>query len=107
MDNDTRFPSRPDSDLWDGDPRDGDPWEDEREVAPVLELDAVQRTELAAAVQAGLCRDGCDNTLRAAQRWATGAGLRWAPLQEQLAGNGGFCDCEVLVNVLPPPTEPD
>jgi Protein of unknown function (DUF2695) len=74
---------------------------DERPPAtPGLPLDAQQRTALVAAVEAGLRREGCDNTLRSAQRWARSAGLHWPPLRSQLEDNGGFCDCEVLLNVL-------
>jgi hypothetical protein len=31
--------------------------------------------------------------------------VRWPPLRRQLEANGGFCDCEVLLNVLE--AEPD
>jgi Protein of unknown function (DUF2695) len=96
-----------DNDLTFLDEGDGELWADEREAAPVLSLAATQRAELAMAVQAGLLRDGCDNTLRAARRWAAAAGLRWPPLREELEGNGGYCDCEVIMNVLEVPPEPD
>jgi hypothetical protein len=101
MDNDTldevMDPTHPEQDLW----------EDERPPTPVLGLDAAQRRALGAAVRAGLRGAGCDNTLRAAQHWAAGAGSEWPSLRERLESNGGYCDCELLLNVLQPDPEPD
>lgn len=78
-----------DDDLWD----DGPP--------PALMLTAQQRAALGAAIEQGLRRPGgCDNKLSIARKFATTTGLAWPPLQEQLEGNGGYCDCEVLLNVL-------
>lgn len=95
MDHDSRY-----DDLTFFDDFDDDLWADERELPRALDLAPAQRAELAAAVQDGLRRDGCDNTLRAAQQWASRAGVPWARLREQLTDNGGYCDCEVLFNVL-------
>jgi len=54
------------------------------------------------AVEAGLRERGCDNTLRAARKWAaSAAGVAWPGLRAELEGNGGYCDCEILFNVLP------
>jgi len=79
---------------------DADLWADGPEIPRALDLEPAQRYALAAAVRAGLRRDGCDNTLRAARAWAGQAGVPWVSLREQLAANGGYCDCEVLFNVL-------
>jgi len=42
----------------------------------------------------------CDGTLRQSQRWATQNGHDWARMQFRLADYGGFCDCEVLMNIF-------
>jgi hypothetical protein len=73
--------------------------------APALTLTVEQQAALAEAVGRGLDEHGCDNTLRAAREWAAGVGVGWPTLQAQLEGNGGYCDCEVLFNVLPEPDE--
>lgn len=77
-------------------------WDDDpRGRVPALSLDPAQQAGLAAAVERGLRERGCDNTLRSAQEWAAREGVGWAGLQAQLEGHGGYCDCEVLLNVLP------
>jgi hypothetical protein len=76
-----------------------DGWDDDMR-APALTLSAEQQVALASAVGRGLDERGCDNTLRAAQRWAAGAGVDWPTLQSRLEGNGGYCDCELLFNVI-------
>jgi hypothetical protein len=35
------------------------------------------------------------------------AGLGWPLLRSQLEGNGGYCDCEVLMNLFPVDDAPD
>lgn len=68
---------------------------------PTLTLTPVQQAVLGAAIAQGLRPPGrCDNRLTIARAFAAAAGLEWKPLQEQLEGNGGYCDCEVLLNVL-------
>jgi Protein of unknown function (DUF2695). len=69
--------------------------------SPALGLTPAQQAALAAAVDTGLRRNGCDNTLRAAQQWAADAGVNWPRLRSRLRGNGGYCDCEIVFNVLP------
>ncbi|RZT87165.1 uncharacterized protein DUF2695 [Pseudonocardia sediminis] len=74
--------------------------DDEEEFPPPdVGLDAGRRRELAAHIEATMAGQGCDGTLRAAQRWATTAGVPWVELKGRLQQNGGFCDCEVLFNV--------
>jgi tetratricopeptide (TPR) repeat protein len=42
---------------------------------------------------------GCDSTAGLTARWAKSAGIDRARLYQALASRGGFCDCEVLMNV--------
>jgi hypothetical protein len=72
---------------------------DEQEPdGPGLTLSLEQQRTLAAAVEAR--RRSCDGTLRAAQEWAHGAGVGWPRLRRELEENGGYCDCEVVLNVF-------
>jgi hypothetical protein len=50
---------------------------------------------------------GCDNTLRWAERWRDMRAPRASALAESLRRRGGYCDCEVILNVYPdyPDTE--
>lgn len=91
-----------DDPSWEDDPR----WEDDE--SPVdLALPPGRRAALAAAVATGLRRDGCDHTLPGTRAWAAGEGVEWPSLRRRLEGNGGYCDREVLLNVLPDEAEPD
>jgi len=42
---------------------------------------------------------GCDHTLRFSKRWAALNGVDFVDLYQYLNANGGFCDCEVCMNV--------
>ena len=42
---------------------------------------------------------GCDNTLQHAETWARANGVSWPDLSHGLRGLGGFCDCEIGMNV--------
>jgi hypothetical protein len=77
-----------------------DSWDDHDMRAPALTLSAEQQSSLAEAVCRSLDERGCDHTLRAARQWALDAGVDWPSLQTQLEDNGGYCDCEVLRNVI-------
>ena len=44
---------------------------------------------------------GCDNHLRWAKHWRDRNAPRATALSDRLADKGGFCDCEVLMNVYP------
>jgi hypothetical protein len=44
---------------------------------------------------------GCDNHLRWALHWRDRNAPRATALADRLSGRGGFCDCEVLMNVYP------
>jgi Protein of unknown function (DUF2695) len=80
------------------------PWQEYDELddlefdRPGLSLSLEQQAALATAVEARL--RSCDGTLWAAQEWAKSAGVAWAPLRRELEENGGYCDCEVVLNVF-------
>jgi hypothetical protein len=65
---------------------------------PELSLSLDQQAALADAVQER--RRSCDGTLSAAREWAQRAGVDWPPLRRELEENGGYCDCEVVLNVF-------
>jgi len=65
---------------------------------PGLSLSLEQQVGLATAVEGRL--RSCDGTLRSAQEWAQRAGVDWSRLRRELEDNGGFCDCEVVLNVF-------
>lgn len=79
-----------------------DSCDDEVPPAP-LALAPAQRASLARAIDAGLREHGCDTTLRAAEAWARREKVPWGPLRDGLADRGGYCDCEVVMNVLASP----
>ena len=76
--------------------------DDEVRLAP-LALAPAQQASLARAIDVGLSEHGCDTTLRAAQEWSRREKVPWAPLREALQDRSGFCDCEVVTNVLGSP----
>ena len=43
----------------------------------------------------------CDHSLKHTEAWAERNGVEPAQLREWLHDNGGYCDCEVLFNVVP------
>jgi hypothetical protein len=65
---------------------------------PGLSLSLEQQAALSTAVAAQMRT--CDGTLRVAQQWAKSAGIAWSRLRRELEDNGGFCDCEVVLNVF-------
>ena len=65
---------------------------------PDLSLSLDQQVGLANAVAAQ--RRACDGSLSAAQEWARRAGVDWPRLRRELEDNGGYCDCEVVLNVF-------
>jgi uncharacterized protein DUF2695 len=79
-----------------------DEYDDEEPSTP-LALQPAQRFSLARAIDAGLREHGCDGTLRAAQAWARREKVPWESLRDALDDRGGFCDCEVVMNVLESP----
>jgi hypothetical protein len=77
-------------------------YDDEAPPGP-LPLEPAQRGALQRAIDAGLSGRGWDNTLCAAKAWARREKVPWAWLRDELEDRGGFCDCEVLLNVFRPP----
>ncbi|MBC8090580.1 MAG: DUF2695 domain-containing protein [Pseudonocardia sp.] len=88
---------------------DFDLYDEDHEPRVPVTLTPTQQADLVAALDHALRADGCDNTLRAAERWAHAARVpSWARLRRELEGNGGYCDCEILFTVFPdlPPVAP-
>lgn len=48
---------------------------------------------------------GCDGSLAHSRGWARANDVAWTSLGRSLRGLGGYCDCEVGMNVVEP--EPD
>ena len=67
----------------------------------LLPLDRTQLDALRGHVEALLAAAGCDQTTRATDEWAARHGIALDRLHEGLEEYGGFCDCEVVVNVDP------
>lgn len=57
---------------------------------------------LACFVNRMLCEFGCDGTLRFAATYRDTSAPRATALERRLRDRGGFCDCEVLMNVYTP-----
>ncbi len=49
----------------------------------------------------------CDNRLRYAREFCRANGLNESEVIEWLEDNGGYCDCEVLMNVVSRCCDPD
>jgi hypothetical protein len=49
---------------------------------------------------------GCNATLRWTRRWRAARAPRATALERRLAKSGGFCDCELFLNVWVPRTSP-
>ncbi|SNS71591.1 Protein of unknown function [Geodermatophilus saharensis] len=69
--------------------------------AALLPLDRSQLDALREHVEALLGDGGCDQTRRATDAWAASHGVALDRLHEGLEEFGGFCDCEVVMNVDP------
>jgi len=66
-----------------------------------MPLDRPQLESLLTHVGAAVAEHGCDHTRRAADAWAGQHGVDVELLHEGLEEYGGFCDCEVVMNVAP------
>jgi len=44
---------------------------------------------------------GCDQSTRHAVSWAESEGLEWTDLAGGIEELGGYCDCEIVMNVHP------
>lgn len=52
-------------------------------------------------VEAAVEANGCDHTRKATDAWASANGLDLLSLHVALEEYGGYCDCEVVMNVHP------
>jgi hypothetical protein len=64
-----------------------------------LTLDAARVENLISFVDRHVRSDGCDHTLRFTKVWARQESIDWHDLLDVLEANGGYCDCEVVLNV--------
>jgi hypothetical protein len=64
-----------------------------------LPIDAAQFRSLLRYLEEMIAMQGCDNTLSHSMGWARAHGVDWGRLSRSLRGLGGFCDCEVGMNV--------
>ncbi|MBN1093298.1 DUF2695 domain-containing protein [Blastococcus sp. TML/M2B] len=64
-----------------------------------MPLDAEQLQQLLEHVDAAVLAAGCDHGLRATEAWAHAHRIDVERLREGLEEYGGFCDCEVVMNV--------
>lgn len=64
-----------------------------------MPLDRAQLGALLDHVEAAVAADGCDHTLAATVAWARQEGIDLERLHEGLEEYGGYCDCEVVINV--------
>ena len=62
-------------------------------------LSQEQVTEMLAFLDQQLARGACDHTRHLTLRWAQQVGVDTGDLIDALDDSGGFCDCEVLMNV--------
>jgi hypothetical protein len=69
-----------------------------------LTLDASRVASLISFVDRHVRSDGCDHTHRFTEEWARQESVDWHDLLDILEANGGYCDCEVVLN-LPDDTE--
>lgn len=64
-----------------------------------MPIDGDQFTSLVRYLDEMIAMQGCDNTLHHAEAWARAHKVGWGRLARSLRGMGGFCDCEVGMNV--------
>jgi hypothetical protein len=64
-----------------------------------LTLDASRVESLIAFVDRHVRKDGCDDTHRFTEEWARQESVNWDDLLDILEANGGYCDCEVVLNL--------
>lgn len=66
-----------------------------------MPLDRAQLESLLAHVEGAVERDGCDHSRKATDDWASSRGVNLTALHAGLEEYGGYCDCEVVMNVHP------
>jgi hypothetical protein len=74
---------------------------DQAASAALMPLDRPQLESLLDHVDAAVASRGCDHTRKATDDWATQHGVELSRLHAGLEEYGGFCDCEVVMNVDP------
>lgn len=67
----------------------------------LITIDRDQLDELLDEVDAKVIAEGCDHTSRFAEAWAERNDIDWLELADGLEEFGGFCDCEIVMNVDP------
>jgi hypothetical protein len=72
-----------------------------------MPIDRAQFRSLLNYVEEMLAMQGCDNTLAHAQTWARAHGVAWSRLGPTLRSLGGFCDCEIAMNIAQEYDDPD
>jgi hypothetical protein len=75
--------------------------EEQASSAALMPLDRPQLEALLDHVEAAVEADGCDHSRRATDAWATAHRVELAGLHVALEEYGGYCDCEVVMNVHP------
>lgn len=69
--------------------------------ASLMPLDRAQLESLLVHVEDAVEREGCDHSRRATDAWASSNGVDLTALHAGLEEYGGYCDCEVGMNVHP------
>lgn len=71
------------------------------EARQKLGLTREQLKDLLDAVDEEVVANGCDHTPRGARSWLASHGFDVEQLIHNLGEFGGYCDCEVVMNVTP------
>src|SRR5262249_37760241 len=64
-----------------------------------LTLDASRVESLISFVERHVGSEGCDHTHRFTEEWARQESVDWHDLLDILEASGGYCDCEVVLNL--------
>jgi hypothetical protein len=51
-------------------------------------------------VEMSVDTNGCDHSRKFTEEWLTSNHVAPKPVLDWLASNGGFCDCEAVINVM-------
>ena len=65
----------------------------------MFKLDRQNARVLRAFMDARVRQHGCDNSHRFSRQWAGSQSVSWDDLLDILEHHGGFCDCEVVLNL--------
>ena len=69
--------------------------------AALMPLDRAQLESLLEHVEAAVASEDCDHSRKVTDAWGAQHGVDLDRLHEGLEEYGGFCDCEVVMNVDP------